>query len=163
MSIEWRQIQRFPGYSVSDTGQVRNDETERVLATQVNQQGVVHVGLYYNGIQYKRSLSIIVAEAFLLRPSFEFNTPVNLDGNKGNNHAVNLVWRPRWFALRYTNQFLQSGPSINRPVEIIETKEVFENSWQAATTLGLLDREIAISIMTCVYVFPTYQHFRVVE
>lgn len=153
-------IRMFPGYSVSDRGNVRNDETGRFMTRLVNQRGVVHVGLTKNRIQYKRALSILVAEAFVPRQSFSFDTPIHLDGDRWNNHADNLLWRPRWFAIKYTLQFQQDAPCFNRPVELIETGDVFKSSWEAATTLGLLDREIAMSIMTQTYVWPIYKRFR---
>lgn len=160
MQEEWREIASFPGYSVSDTGLVRNDETDRLMAKLVNQRGIVNVGLTKNKIQYKRSLAILVAEAFVARPEFEFDTPVQLDGDRLNNRACNLIWRPRWFATRYFRQFLHKTPTILRPVEIIETEEVYRNSWVAATTLGVIDAEIAESVLTRNYVWPLFQHFR---
>lgn len=163
MQTEWIEIPEFPGYSVSDTGFVRNDETDRIMTKLVNQRGVVHVGLTKKGIQYKRGLSILVAEAFLIRPSFAFDTPINLDGDRYNNHVLNLLWRPRWFAVKYFQQFQQDAPCFNRPVQITETNEVYASSWDASTSLGLLDREVAMSIMSKTYVWPIYQHFRLLK
>lgn len=161
MTEEWQEIPAFPGYSVSTTGLVRNDKTERNVARCVNQRGIVYVGLCRDGRQYKRSLPVLVLEAFSLRPSFKFDTPINLDGNRSNNDISNLMWRPRWFALKYATQFLYNSVGrISDPVEIVETKEVFENSWHASTTLGVLDHEIAISVMTKNWVYPLRQHFR---
>lgn len=160
MQEEWREIPSFPGYSVSDAGSVRNDETDRLMAKLVNQRGIVNVGLTKNKIQYKRALANLVAEAFLIRPSFEFDTPIQLDGNRLNNTASNLLWRPRWFATRYFRQFHHKAASIVRPIEVVETEEVFEDSWAAATSLGVIDVEIAESVMTRNYVWPLFQHFR---
>lgn len=149
----------FPGYSVSDAGSVRNDETERILLPQVNQHGIVNVGLTKNKVQYKRALSILVAEAFVLRPSFTFDTPINLDGDRRNNRADNLLWRPRWFATKYYQQFQQTHPCFSRKVQNIETGEVFNTSWEAALTLGALDRDIAFSIVSGAIVPIILQHF----
>lgn len=172
MQVEWRQIEEFPTYSVSDTGRVRNDETDRYMSPQRNQRGIVNVGLTNNRVQYKRSLTLLVADAFIERPSDKygklldaFDTPINLDGDRSNNNAWNILWRPRWFASQYNKQFASSvtHACFNRPVEIIETGEMFETSLAAAMALGVLDRHIAISVMTKNYVWPIYQHFRVVK
>jgi hypothetical protein len=149
----------FPDYSVSTAGSVRNDETERLLIPQVNQHGIVHVGLTKNKVQYKKALHIIVAEAYLIRPSFTFDTPINLDGDRHNNRADNLLWRPRWFARKYYQQFQQSAPCFTRKVQNVETGEVFDTSWQAALTLGALDRDIAFSIVSGAMVPIILQHF----
>jgi hypothetical protein len=159
MQEEWRKIVMFPEYSVSNTGSVRNDETDRLMTNNVNQFGIVHVGLTKNKKQYRRALSILVAEAFIPRPSFGFDTPVNLDGNRSNNEAYNLVWRPRWFAVKYFQQFQQNHPCFTRKVQVVETGEVFGTSWDAALTLGALDRDIAFSILSGSVVPIILQHF----
>jgi hypothetical protein len=159
MQEEWREIMSFPGYSVSDAGTVRNDETGHLMSHLVNQRGIIHVGLTKNRTQYKRSLSILVAEAFLIRPSFTFDTPINLDGDRRNNRADNLLWRPRNFATRYYRQFQQTHPCFTRKVQNVETEEIFDTSWQAALTLGVLDRDIAFSIVSGAIVPIILQHF----
>lgn len=164
MKDAWCKIELFPDYSVSKTGLVRNDVTGRHMAQLVNQHGVVHVGLTRDKRQYKRSVTVLVAEAFITRPSFSFDTPINLDGDRYNNTIENLMWRPRWFAVRYFRQFLRrSAPSITRPVEIVKTGEQFPNSWEAATTLGILDSEVATSILEKTYVWPLYKKFQLVR
>lgn len=164
MQEEWRSIAEFPNYSVSDTGLVRNDETDRVMAKLINQHGIVHVSLQKDRVQYKRSLAVLVAEAFLAPPGkdFEgFDTPINLDGDRYNNHVHNLMWRPRHFATKYFRQFHQYHPGIGRPIEVIETGERFESSWHAAITLGVLDREVTFSILsTSYYVWPLFTRFQ---
>lgn len=160
----WKEIRAFPGYSVSSHGRVRNDETDRLLALTVNQQGIVTVGLTEHGIQYKRSVTLLVAKAFLSPPKEpSFDTPIQLDGDRMNNRADNLAWRPRWFAIRYHQQFHNTKRGFTVPIEEVNTGERFENSWEAATKYGLIDREILISTLNRTYVWPTYQQFRVLE
>jgi hypothetical protein len=170
MQVEWRQIDEFPRYSVGDIGQIRNDDTGRYMSLTANQRGIVNVGLMKGTVQYKRSVTILVADAFVDRPrdtsnriKEAFDTPINLDGDRTNNNAWNILWRPRWFATKFFQQFGQAHSAINRPVEVIETGEIFETSFAAAMALGVLDREIAISIMTNNYVFPLNHRFRVVK
>jgi len=162
--IQWREIVEFPGYSVSDTGLVRNDVTDRIMAQTPNTRGIAIVGLMKRGDQRKRSVAVLVAEAFVTHlRSLEFDTPVHLDGNRFNNRADNLVWRPRWFAIKYSQQFLYGPQGIGRKIEEIKTGEIFESTWHAAVKYGLLEREIVFSIMRQTYVIPTFQTFRVLE
>jgi len=151
----------FPGYSVSSYGSVRNDDTGHHMAVCMNQRGIPHVGLTRNRVQHKRALSILVAEAFIPQPNLEYDTPINLDGDRSNNSADNLLWRPRWHAVKYFHQFQQSSMCISRPVENIDTGELFQNSWHATTALGVLDRDIAFSIMSGSRVRIIGQRFRV--
>jgi len=161
---EWRLIESFPGYSVSDDGQVRNEKTERILSLLVNQCGVVSVSLMRDHIQYKRSVSILVAEAFLEdKPQPSFVSPINLDGDRSNNTVENLRWRPRWFAVKYFRQFKSGRISCRRRIEDIDTHQEFNSSWDAATKFGLLDAEILIAMRHNIYVWPTFQRFRIIR
>lgn len=160
----WRMITEFPNYSVSDAGLVRNEDTGNLMTGLLNQRGIVHVGLTRDRVLYKRSVSRLVADAFIAVPEIDtdgtFDTPINLDGDRFNNHASNLMWRPRWFAMKYRKQFMGKRKiSINRPIAIVGSKEVFVNSWHAATALGLLDYEILVSMMKSTYVWPLYRKF----
>ena len=155
-------IPEFPLYSITDEGQVINNDTGRVLALSVNRNGVVQVGLMKYGRQYKRGVALLVATAFLDPPTPEtFDTPIHLDGDKLNNRLDNLMWRPRWFAIMYQRQHeLFTRPSLNEPIIDLATREKFRDSWDAATKFGLLDEEIAEAIRARTYVWPTYQRFQ---
>lgn len=162
MLSEWRRIESFPDYSVSSSGLVRNDETGRFMAMLVNQSGIVNVGLTKNRVQYKRAVSLLVARAFLLkfRPYETFDCPINLDGDRYNNNADNLVWRPRWFATKYHQQFRDESYGSIFPIEDVDTQEFFETPWVAALKFGLLHRDILLSVRTQTYVWPIGRRFR---
>lgn len=162
--MDWREIDEFPDYSVSNEGQVSNNRTGRILALTRNQHGIVQVGLTKDLLQYKRSVTLLVARAFLDPPAIlTFTTPINLDGDRTNNHIENLMWRPKWFAIRYHKQFNNERRGFREPIMETHTGEKFKNSWQAATKYGLLDREILIATLNRTYVWPTYQQFRVIK
>lgn len=165
MLHSWRSIREFPNYSVSDAGHVRNEETGHTMSMLVNQSGLVHVGLTKNRVQYKRSVPLLVAEAFLVPPrNMLFDTPINLDGDRFNNSAENLLWRPRWFAAKYLRQFRNThldAPVI--PVEELNTCTQFESTWDAAVSYGLLDTDIRIAMNNNTEIWPTYQRFREIK
>lgn len=160
---DWAPIEEFPGYSVSSQGRVRNDNFERVLTRLVNQHGIVHVGLVKGRLQYKRGVALLVARSFLPEPFPEtFDTVIHLDGDKLNCRAENLMWRPRWFAIRFHQQFARDEMAFPVPIEEIKTGERFKNSRHAVMRYGLLDKEIRTAVAAQTYVWPTYQRFRVV-
>lgn len=160
---EWRSIYEFPGYSVSSHGRVRNDDNERIMTLLRNQQGIINVGLSKNKKQYKRSVTLLVANAFLDPPvPASFDTPINLDGDRSNNYVSNLMWRPRWFAAKYHAQFHNGQRGYKVPIEDVATGQRFPTSWEAAIEFGLIDREIFTATENRTYVWPTYQIFRVV-
>lgn len=159
----WAQIPSFEEYSVSDCGRVRKDTTGNIIAIRINSHGIPFAGLYKEGRQHQRTVSRLVIEAFMEQPNLEaFNTPINLDGDRRNNHICNLTLRPLWFARKYFQQFEAPPRGFSRPIEEVETKEYFKTSWEAATKYGLLDREIMLATLNNTCVWPTFQTFRVV-
>ena len=168
----WEPIELFPGYEVSSWGRVRSnkwDESGKILSQSPNQFGVMQVGMMRDGVQYHRSVPLLVAKAFLPqvhpdRGKFAFDTPINLDGNRRNNQVDNLVWRPRWFAVKYNRQFRHPYyRPIYQPIIELETGEVSRNSFECAKQYGLLEEDLVLSILNRTYVWPTYQVFGVQE
>jgi NUMOD4 motif len=164
MPEQWKTIDRFPRYSVSDLGRVRFDKSGRILRCNENQYGLLQVGLMDEGIQRHRSVPLLVAKAFLPELPGPFDTPINLDGDRHNNQVDNLVWRPRWFAIKYNQQFRYP---YENPIEALimdlKTHEISENSFECAKRYGLLEKDLVVSIMNRTYVWPTYQQFGIVE
>lgn len=160
----WKPIDFFPGYSVSDHGRIRTDKTGRILALNENQFGVLQVGLMRDGVQHHRSVPLLVAKAFILRENIPFDTPINLDGDRHNNRVDNLVWRPRWFAIKYNQQFRQpyENPIMSQIIDL-NTREISENSFECARRYGLLEQDLVLSILNRTYVWPTYQEFGILE
>lgn len=91
LSMEWKVIEEFPNYEVSNTGLVRNSN-ERLMKTFIQNGGyTVHTLTNKELKSAKRTTHRLVALAFLPNPE---NLPqVNhKDGNKLNNHVDNLEW-----------------------------------------------------------------------
>lgn len=161
MLIQWRPIPNFSNYSVSSEGFVRNDESGRTMAMSVNQTGIVYVRLTKNCVQHGRAVSLLVAAAFVRdRMHDSFDCPINLDGDRFNNRAVNLVWRPRWFATKYFRQVDEAHFNDDYPIEELNTLEQFNSPWEAAYKYGLLQADILLSICNETLVWPTQQQFR---
>lgn len=160
----WASIDLFPDYAVSDHGRVRSKRTDRILSLNPNQFGVIQVGLMRDGVQHHRSVPLLVAKAFLPYIPGPFDTPINLDGDRQNNHISNLVWRPRWFAIRYNRQFRYPYENhIDAPIIDLKTGLISENSFECSKRYGLLEKDLVLSILNRTYVWPTYQEFGIVE
>lgn len=155
----WLPLRQYPGYSVSSLGRVRNDRRDSLMGITTRKNKHTFVSIVQDGRQVMRSLGTIVAEEFIISPDpFIFNTPIYLDGDLRNCRADNLMWRPRWFALKYTRQFRVPQGSI-APIVDIETGEVFQDLWPLIMTRGLLHSDIVMSVVNRTAVFPTRQRF----
>ena len=161
---EWRTIELFPDYDVSNHGRVRTNKSGRILQVNENQYGLVQVGLMREGVQRHRSVPLLVAKAFLEPSEGPFDTPINLDGDRHNNRLENLTWRPRWFAIKYNRQFRYPNDYyISNPIGDLKTGEVSENSLECVKRYGLLQKDLYFSIQNRTYVWPTYQQFGILN
>lgn len=163
-AIEWVSVPGFPKYDVNRLGQVRHRRTEHLVLPQINQFGVPYVGLVRDYDQKKRSLALLVARTFVDQSLENFDTPINLDGDRFNCSVDNLMWRPRWFAIQFHQQFKMWPVSyIEAPIRQLSDGKVFRGSREVASLYGLLERDILKSIQNRTYVWPTYQLFDLAE
>lgn len=149
MSWMVSEIPEFPGYFVNTRGHVLNDK-EVVLTISPNQRGIATVGLMLDGVQYRRSVAVLVATAFVDCP-YEFldkdPTPIHLDGNRLNCSAGNLMWRSLAVAMAYHKDISQGiSNEWTDPILLVETEEVFTTPRDAAMTYGIPEMDIYRSI-----------------
>lgn len=157
---QWVPLLGYPGYSASNLGRIRNDRRDSLLAIVLTSSQHKYVGLMKDGVQVKRSVSKLICETFIPRPSNStFTTPIHFDGDLTNCVADNLDWRPRWFAMKHSTQFRKDLPTYPDPVRETRSGELFENCWKAVFQYGLLYMDIVLSIINKTYVFPTMQTF----
>ncbi len=156
----WVDIKDAEGYSISSFGLVMNKASGKLIKPQLTPNGIVYVPLYVNGEKVTRSVKVMVANAFVEGKTNMFDTAINKDGNKMNNRADNLVWRPRWYAIKYSRQFRAEFPHSQKgPVQDSIGGEIFETIYVAGVSNGLLFKEIFTSCRTGAPVFPTAQVF----
>jgi len=133
---EWRKVEEFPNYSVSNLGNVRNDETGLIKAQGQNNSGYNLIYLVENKIQKTRTVHRLVAKAFC-ETTEECNEVDHIDGNKTNNNALNLRWVTRSQNL-YNRK--KSKPSQSQFVGIGFDKRV--NKWKARFKVDGIDKSL---------------------
>ena len=82
----WLKINEFDNYSISNFGNVRNDKTNRILKKSKS-NGYLVIGLENKQFRVHR----LVAFAFIPNPDNKEYVD-HIDGNKINNHILNLRW-----------------------------------------------------------------------
>ena len=90
---QWRLIDGYDNYQVSDQGRVRNSDTKRILKGRHNSNGYLTIGIRKNNLFINYYIHRLVAFAFLLEKKKKKQTLVDhIDGDKNNNVMSNLRW-----------------------------------------------------------------------
>ncbi|HMT68966.1 MAG TPA: hypothetical protein PKD16_02325 [Saprospiraceae bacterium] len=166
MRVQWHELEEFPDYAVSEQGDIANIKTGIPRKLSINGQGIVKITLYDTRKQLvTRSVARMVAEAFVPKPDQEiFDTPIHMDGELTNCRADNLVWRPRWFAIKYHRQFRNPEFHIARGTFIdIDSEEVYDSIKDICVRNGVFWQDVIKCVTEETFVFPTYQKFRLFE
>ena len=104
----WKKIDDLPGYSVSNKGRVKKDETGQIMVLGKNNG--------YVRIVVAKHVHRLVAKAFLSEPEDEQKQWVDhIDGNRSNNDVSNLRWvTPSENRLAFGHE--ERGKNKQRPV-----------------------------------------------
>ena len=88
---KWKAIAEFPGYEVSDHGEVRNTKRGNVLKYRVDKNGYCVISFKQGKKTLNRTIHRFVASSFVRNPKAlpEVN---HKDGDKTNNFWKNLEW-----------------------------------------------------------------------
>lgn len=158
-------IEGFPDYLIGKDGSVYTARNGARRRPSITRRGATKITLYKDGVPYTKSLARLVADAWLYNnhdPEI-FDTPIHLDNDLQNNHVDNLEWRPRWFAVKYQQQYWNEEYRTNHtPVEDVRTGEVYQSIMEPCQRYGLLFIDVLNSCVKGVEVFPTWKKFRFV-
>lgn len=155
---DWREIEEFPNYLVNEEGEVAN-ATGKVLKPMMNQQGLPFVILSEGASPHSRSVARLVAKAFVEpHANPKFKTVIQLNGDREDCRARNLMWRPRWFAIRYHQQFTSMElikHSLDEPILDITHNVVYDSSAQIVLEHGVLNQDVRFCLVSGDTIFPT--------
>lgn len=111
---EWREIQEFPNYSISNLGNVMNNKTNRPMKLSIK-CGYYHVSLTNKDCRKGCKVHRLVALAFI--QNLENKTDVNhIDKNKLNNNVSNLNWMTRKENNQHKSNGLVYTSNKNKPI-----------------------------------------------
>lgn len=88
---EWKIINDFPNYMISNYGDIKSIKTNKILKPYITKRGYVYNCLSCNGKTYNLQVHRLVAKEFILNP---LNKPCvnHIDYNPSNNYVGNLEW-----------------------------------------------------------------------
>lgn len=167
MTEEWVELPGYGHYAVSTHGRVMNINRDHVLHARPNAQGISMVSLIDDeGVRVTRSVALLIARTFVprdYRPTFD--APINLNGDRMDCRIENLIWRPRWFAVRFHAQFGEERfHRDDVEIQLVGTDEIYQGWKPPCVAHGILYRQV---IETChnrdFSTYPTHQRFRIVK
>ena len=136
--MEWKQIQGYSNYEVSDEGQIRNSKTGRVLKLRKNHSGYLRVGLHKNKKQKIHLVHRLVAEAWIPNPH---NKPTvnHINENKEDNRVENLEWA----TYAEQNEHGTRTERTQKKVRCVETGTVYDGVRDAERQTNILHSSIS--------------------
>lgn len=131
----WKKIQNYEAYSVSDSGEVRNDITGKILKQTIDRDGY-HMATLHYGLNGKRrwvGVHRLVAEAFIPNPD---GLPIvnHKDENKDNNAVDNLEWCSASYSTNYGTRNYKTAKKLSKRVYQYEDGELV--GWYDSTKLA---------------------------
>ena len=148
---EWRVIEEFPNYLISQYGRVRHKDRNEVRKVALNNKGfpIIVLWLEDNPTRYLRQINVLVAKAFLDPPMFDDNSrfPQNQiwhkDGDLKNCYYENLMWETRPRVLEWNEMHRRGRPTIPTPkVRNNRTGVTYDSAYACAIAEGKLESEI---------------------
>lgn len=112
---QWKTIDEYPNYMVSNMGNVINVKTNKILKPIFCGGGYSDVGLCNNGISKRFKIHRLVAQAFIPNPD---NLPqVNhINEDKTDNRVENLEWCDVRYNINYGTRSKRQSEKLSKPI-----------------------------------------------
>lgn len=137
----WKQIPEYENYAVNEYGDVKNVNTNYLMATDINSAGYERVQVRKDGKSKKLFRHRLVAQNFLDNPN-NYKEVNHIDGDKHNNHVSNLEWCDR---VHNERECRRKGLKEYKPFKVIYvdgTQEEYEFTTELAYKVGVTRRTI---------------------
>lgn len=145
MNISWRPVLEYEDrYAVSNTGDVRNIKSGRLLSQWGDKSGYMRVALFRGGCGRQFYVHRLVADAFIPKGSgkLEIN---HINGDKADNNVSNLEWCTKSDNQKHSYRVLGRKWNAGRPrvkVMCVETGECFDSIVAAARAKSVDSRNL---------------------
>lgn len=149
--MNWKRIEGFENYSVSDSGLVRNDKTGKLLKPCNGSTGYIFVHLYKNGTMKNVKLHRIIAQAFIPNPNHA-KCVNHINGDKCDNRIENLEWcshsqnniHSYYFLGRSSCNAIKAMTTAKmKPVVCVETNKKYTSVKEAEKETGIQHTNIS--------------------
>lgn len=139
-NLQWKIIDEFPNYSISNTGLIRNDKTGKYLKHSPKGTGYDRVCLYKDGKRYYRMVHRLLAIAHIPNPD---NLPEidHINTIRNDNRIENLRWCSHKQNVNNSISLVNIGESHKKLIECYTLDNQFVKQYpstkEAAIELGV--------------------------
>jgi hypothetical protein len=128
----WKIIDGYPDYAVSDNGYVKSLRYNRILKASINGSWYAHVNLLCNKRKKTWAVHRLVIEHFGPKmPEKVYSIVDHKDGNKENNHISNLEW------VTIKENTLRGYGNQDKKIKVKELRQQGMTIKQIAETIGM--------------------------
>lgn len=131
---EWKKVNGFTRYEVSNMGRVRNIHTKELKAIRRTKTGYCITDLKENGKQKTSYIHRLVAEAFIPN-AFSLPCINHKDENKANNCVDNL----EWCSIDYNNKYGTHNERIRATKTLTHGKKIAQIDCMTGNVLNVYD------------------------
>ena len=118
---EWKKIDGFPHYEVSDQGNIKSLYSGKLLKQRSDLGGYLMVHLSEKGVASQKLVHRLVAQAFVPNPQGK-PTVDHINQNKQDNRAVNLRWQTNKEQLNNEDQDYKAKRKLSEKVKKIQKR-----------------------------------------
>lgn len=133
---EWKAIDEFPNYYVSNKGRVKNSKGD-IMAGGYDRDGYHQVTISTCGKQYSRRVCRLVAKAFIDNPLC-LPCVNHIDEIKNNDDVGNL----EWCTIAYNNNYGSRPFKLRKRVKCVETGVIYNGIRCAGAKNGICHQNI---------------------
>lgn len=145
---EWRIIEEFNNYEVSNLGRVRNIKKNKLMTISKRPNGYCVVKLSKANTAKECRVHRLVAIAFIPNPN-HYDCINHIDENKENNQVENLEWCNHQYNNTYGNRVAKQAKTISKKVKQCDIHgnilHEYESINKAAESVGIF----ACNISNC--------------
>ena len=147
---EWKIINDFPNYMISNYGDIKSIKTNKILKPYITKRGYVYNCLSCNGKTYNLQVHRLVASVFI---SNALNlTEINhKDENKQNNCVNNLEWCSSLYNKKYGTKNIRAGMAHRKKVIQYTKENMFVKEYASGLEAEKITKIDNASISRCCY------------
>ena len=132
MTEQWKIIEEYPLYMVSNLGRIKNTQTNRILIGGLDKDGYRHVTLQTNGKQVCRRVCRLVAQTFIPNPD-----SLPCVNHKDEIKTNDCDWNLEWCTYQYNNSYGDRLKPISTVIWCVEMRKKFDSMRIAEKETGI--------------------------